>query len=226
MNASTLDPIWEQRYLSGHAERWPWDHVVTFVYRHMPRDRPRVQITVMEVGFGTANNLWFAAREGFGVMGVEGSAAGVATARARFEAEGLTGDLRVGDFTALPFADESADLAIDRAALTCVSRTSAHRAVAEIRRVLRPGGRFLFNVYADTHTSATSGLPGEDGLRKDIDAGMLIGAGQLCFWSEAQVRALFADWTLLSLEYVVRTELSGADPTVHSEWRVVAERSP
>jgi SAM-dependent methyltransferase len=223
--AVTLDPVWERKYASGHQERYPWDVVVSFVFRNRPRERPTSDVTILEVGFGTGNNLWFAAREGFRVCGVEGSASAVTNAQRRFVADRLEGDLRVGDFTDLPFATTSVDLAIDRGSLTCAGRTAAHRAVTEIHRVLRTGGRFLFNGYSDACTSAQSGWRGADDLQHDISEGSLTGVGQLCFWNEAQVRTLFAGWTVLSMELMERRDLVGTSPSVHAEWRVVVEKS-
>src|SRR5664279_4381279 len=50
-----------------------------------------------------------------------------------------------GTATALPFADGSFDIAFSAfGALQCV--LDAERAVAEVARVLRPGGRFAFSV--------------------------------------------------------------------------------
>jgi SAM-dependent methyltransferase len=222
--AVTFDPIWEEKYQAGHAQRYPWDAVVSFVYRNAPRDRPRSQVKVIELGFGTASNLWFAAREGFEVAGVEGSAAAVERARQRFCEEGLSGDLRVGDFTApLPFPSASFDLAIDRGALTCCGFSAAKNAVGELARVLRPGGRFFFNPYSREHTSAKSGKPSDDGLVKDITQGTLVGAGQLCFYDESEVRQALGDrWELDCLDHVLSTDCAKASPDVHAEWRAIA----
>jgi len=217
-----FDPVWDAKYATGHEERYPWDVVVSFVFRNTPRDRPRQEVNLLEVGFGTGNNLWFAAREGFRVAGVEGSAHAVQRARARFAAEGLSADLHVGDFTTLPFDDDAFDLVIDRGALTCVGRSTAIQAIAEIHRVLRPGGRFLFTPYADFATSARSGTDAGDGLRADIAEGSMTGVGQIAFYSEAQVRGALAGWTLHSLERIERVELTSAAPITHGEWKVVA----
>jgi len=62
--------FWDKRYLSGYAQSYPWDSVVSFIFRNAPKDRPRSEIKVLEVGFGTGPNLWFAAREGFRTSGV------------------------------------------------------------------------------------------------------------------------------------------------------------
>lgn len=220
----SFDPVWTELYEAGQQLcRWPWDSVVTFVLREAPRDRPRAEVRILEVGCGAGANLWFAAREGFSVAGVDASPPAVAEAWRRFEADGLDADLRIADFTELPFADASFDLAIDRAALSCCGFSTAAKAVAEIHRVLRPGGRFFFNPYSDRCTSAASGSEGADRLRHGIDTGSLVGVGQLCFYNRAMIGELFATgWSLLAVQHVVGEEEHEA--CSHADWRVVAEK--
>ncbi|MBK9203500.1 MAG: class I SAM-dependent methyltransferase [Candidatus Obscuribacter sp.] len=58
---------------------------------------------------------------------MEGSASAIQYAQERFKLENLKGDLRVGDFTALPFTDNTFDLVIDRGALTCAAQVPAKK---------------------------------------------------------------------------------------------------
>lgn len=223
MSDNGTQALWDAKYRSGHQERYPWDSVVSFLFRHGPRDRVRSSVRVLEVGFGTGNNLWCAAREGFDVAGVEFSAAAVEVAQQRFTQDALVGDLRIGSFVQLPFPDAHADLAIDRAAISCAGSDDARRAVQELRRVVRPGGRILSCVYATGSTSAASGTEGADGRRYDITQGTLTGVGPLRFYSESDVRALYDAWHILSLARHERTEYVG-ECVVHAEWHVIAER--
>jgi SAM-dependent methyltransferase len=223
----SFDPVWDAIYAGGQANRYPWDVVVSFVYRHRPGGRPHAEVAVLEIGCGTGSNLWFAAREGFRVAGIDASAAAIGYARKRFAEEGLAGDLRVGDFTALPFADAGFDLAIDRGALTCAGRSAAARAIAEVRRVLRPGGAFFSNLYSTAHSSRAAGRPGPDGLTLDIRGGSVAGVGQICFYDREAVAAQFppAEWEILSLSHLAVEELQGSDAgAMHAEWRLVARR--
>lgn len=226
MSDASFDPVWEEKFSKGHGARYPWDVVVSFVFRYAPRDRPRGEVRILEVGCGIASNLWFAAREGFQACGVEASASAVAAGRKRFAAEGLAVDLREGSFTELPFASGSFDMVFDRGALTCCGFGAAKRAVAEVRRVLRPGGRFLFNPYCENHFSASSGRPGKDGVVVDIAAGSLVGCGQLAFYSREQVlETLGEGWNILSFQYYEFVEEAVEPRMRHSEWRVVVEKT-
>jgi len=222
----SFDESWQERYERGEAlARYPYDFVVRFVQRYRP-DKPSAETSVLEVGCGAGNNLWFAAREGFRVAGIDGSAAAVAYARNRFEQDDLAGDLVVGDFTSLPFESDSVDLAIDRAALTYVGLTDAIRAVAEIRRVLRPGGRFLLNPYSTRHDSRLSGRPGPDGLTLDVhDGSLAAGSPQVLFYDRATIdTVLGAGWRLLSVEHALIDDKCKPRFPVHAEWRVIAEK--
>lgn len=211
--------------LGQPANHWPVDAVVGFLLRHAPKHRPRAQVRVLEVGCGTGNNLWCAAREGFATTGIDNNEAAIARARELLCAERLEAELHVVDFTKLPFPDASFDLAIDRCALSCVGRSAAQRALAELARVLRPSGRLFFNPYSDRHTSARSGRIGPDDLMLDVAAGSLVGCGQLCFWNAKQVTAaLVEDWRVLSRQHVEFEEQERPAHEIHAEWRLVLEK--
>ena len=140
----------EDVYRAGkQLNRYPFDQVVSFVYRNRPQ-KPRGKTSILEVGCGAGNNLWFAAREGFLVAGIDSSKTAIEYARGRFEAEGLQGDLRIGDFSELPWGDGGFDLVLDRGALaTCPEKMGT--AIGEIYRVLCGGGKFYFNPYREEH---------------------------------------------------------------------------
>ena len=223
---AAFDPIWENEiYGRGQAlNRYPFDSVVTFVFRHAPRHKPRAAVRVLEIGCGAGNNIWFLAREGFQAYGIDGSATAIAHARDRLAYERLAADLRVGDFTELPYDDSLFDLVIDRGALVCVGRSAAARAVAEVARVLAPGGRFFCNPYSSAHTSHRTGLPGPDGLTTGIQSGTVTGVGDLCFYDREAVDALLAGWSLISCEHVGIAIEDSRGAHVHAEWRVIAVR--
>lgn len=226
---ASFDACWEDLYAAGrHTNRYPFDTVVRFMFLDRPGDVPIPETRVLEVGCGAGNNLWFAAREGFDVTGIDGSDSAIAFARRRFEADGLKGDLRVGDFTALPFDDSTFHMAIDRAALSQTPGWAIRKAIAEIRRVLKPGGCFHLNCYSDRSSSAQRDAHARrdpDGLMHDVTAGSLAGVGQICAYGKNQVEDLFADgWSIRNLVHMEHTEMNRPRFEIHAEWLVIAER--
>ena len=223
---SNCEPIWEDKYSAGHRQRYPWDLVVSFVFQNLPSDRPFSEVKIMEIGFGTAPNLWFAAREGFQVSGIEGSKSAVDVAREKFKSDGLCGDLRVGDFTNLPFENDEFDLIIDRASMVCVGLQGHNKTVAEVHRCLRKGGRFLHNVYSDRHSSMRSGSLEDDGLIGDIKSGTLVGTGRIHFSSRLEIDERFkVGWKILQFELREGINLLSTGGDRHSEFVVVAEKT-
>jgi ubiquinone/menaquinone biosynthesis C-methylase UbiE len=95
---------------------------------------------VLEIGIGTGRNLPHY-RADVSLIGIELSPAMLEIARARARELGREVDLRVGDAQALEFPDDSFDAVVCTLSLCTIPDDRA--AVAEVRRVLRPGGRFL-----------------------------------------------------------------------------------
>jgi SAM-dependent methyltransferase len=100
---------------------------------------------VLEVGCGAGVDLARFARGGALVTGVDLAESAIALARANFAQQGLSGDFRVADGEQLPFPDGTFDLVYAHG----VVQYTAHprRLVDECRRVLRPGGEAIFQVY-------------------------------------------------------------------------------
>jgi SAM-dependent methyltransferase len=224
--ASPVGPIWESIYSEGKAlNRYPFDHVVSFIYRNYSHQKPRSETKIMEIGCGAGNNLWFAAREGFTVAGVDGSPSAIEFALKRFAEEGLKGDLRVADFISLPFGDNIYDFVIDRGALTCSGFSAARKTIAEVHRVLAPGGKFFFNPYSDRHSSFASGKPGPDGVTVDIMVGTTAGVGPICYYGKRDILAMLdKGWKILSLRHIEIMEELQPEYLLHAEWIVVAEK--
>lgn len=95
---------------------------------------------VLEIAVGTGRNLRFYP-PGIRLTGIELSPAMLEIAREEAAALGREADLRVGDAEALDFADESFDTVVCTLSLCTIPND--RKAVAEAKRVLRPGGRFL-----------------------------------------------------------------------------------
>jgi len=93
---------------------------------------------VLDVGVGTGRSLPFYSPS-LRLTGLDISPEMIDRARRRAAILGRAVDLRVGDAQALPFEDDSFDTVMFSLALCSIP--DDRRAIAEARRVLRPGGR-------------------------------------------------------------------------------------
>jgi ubiquinone/menaquinone biosynthesis C-methylase UbiE len=226
-NKNHIPNVWEEEiYGQGqHLNRYPFDNIVTFIYRNYPRDKERHDVKVLEVGCGSGNNLWFAAREGFSVTGIDGSKSAINYVKDRFKNENLEGTFIVGDFTMLPFKDEQFDIVIDRGSIVCVNLDGAKKAISEVARVLKHEGLFFLNLYSDRHSSYLSGILQNDGFTTDIKDGSLKGVGSLCFYGRKEIDYILKDlWYIQSIKHKTFDEYVNAKITTHTEWEIVLRK--
>jgi ubiquinone/menaquinone biosynthesis C-methylase UbiE len=95
---------------------------------------------VLEIAVGTGRNLPYYPRD-IRLTGIDISPAMLAVAQERANELGREVDLRAGDAQALEFPDARFDTVVSTLSLCTIP--DDRRAVAEVRRVLRPGGRFF-----------------------------------------------------------------------------------
>ena len=100
---------------------------------------------VLEIGCGLGTDGAQFAKAGAYYTGVDLTEAAVELARKRFELFNLPGKFKTADAENLEFADASFDLVYSHGVLHHTPDTD--RAVKEIHRVLRPGGRAVIMLY-------------------------------------------------------------------------------
>jgi SAM-dependent methyltransferase len=101
--------------------------------------------SVLDVGCGAGVDLARFARAGAAVTGVDVAPSAIELARANFAQQGLPGHFEVANGEQLPFPDDGFDLVYAHG----VVQYTAHpqQLIDECRRVLRPGGEAIIQVY-------------------------------------------------------------------------------
>lgn len=102
-------------------------------------------LRVLEIGCGLGTDGAQFARAGAHYTGIDLTEAAIELAQKRFELSGLTGEFRVADAENLDFADDSFDRVYSHGVLHHTPDTA--RAITEIHRVLKPGGRAFVMLY-------------------------------------------------------------------------------
>ena len=101
--------------------------------------------SVLEVGCGAGVDLARFAKGGAEVTGVDLAPSAIELARANFSQQGLRGRFEVADGEHLPFPDNSFDLVYAHGVVQYTA--NPRQLVEECRRVLKPGGEAVFQVY-------------------------------------------------------------------------------
>jgi ubiquinone/menaquinone biosynthesis C-methylase UbiE len=102
-------------------------------------------LKVLEIGCGLGTDGAQFAKAGADYTGIDLTEAAVDLARKRFELFGLGGSFRVSDAESLDFPSDTFDLVYSHGVLHHTPDTA--RAIREVHRVLKPGGRAVVMLY-------------------------------------------------------------------------------
>jgi len=117
------------------------------LYHHVAGAVDLEKCTVLEVGSGRGGGASFIKRylRPASVIGVDVSKDAIDLSRKRHRVDGL--EFRVGDAEDLPFDDSSLDVVVNVESSHCYP--SFQKFMAEVRRVLQPGGHLLYADFRD-----------------------------------------------------------------------------
>jgi SAM-dependent methyltransferase len=183
-------------YFAGHDLDWG----DTWTGAFLPRLRAAGAQSVLELGCGTGNDAARLARAGLQVVAVDFSAAAIGHARRRHG----TLDIRfeVADIARpLPFGNDRWDGVMANVALHMFSDAVTRAIFAEVERVVRPGGLFLFHVNStDDRPLRARRRP----VRHELEPNFVLEeAGQTVrFFDEGYLRELLRSWDDVELERV------------------------
>ena len=157
--------LWADRVLPGLIEKaCRSGEILEERQRWVPRAHGRV----LELGVGTGLNLaFYDPTRVEQVVAIDPSAALLARAQARATAAPVPVELRAANAEALPFAAASFDSVLVTYSLCSIDQLGA--ALAETRRVVRPGGEVIFV----EHGRAPDPGPRRCRLDRDIAAAFL-----------------------------------------------------
>jgi ubiquinone/menaquinone biosynthesis C-methylase UbiE len=165
--ARLLDTTADAPHTAGHVLHWArwydlFGTIVTFGRNQAVREtlinlaEPAHGERVLDVGCGTGTlALALKSRVGAGeVHGIDASAEMVAVAREKAAKVGANIDFQIALIEALPFPAGTFDLVTSSLMLHHLPDELKRRGVAEIQRVLKPGGRFVaMDFAAQSHSS-------------------------------------------------------------------------
>ena len=219
------DPIWEKVFRNQDWGKYPPEELIRFMAKYYYSVKDRSKINVLEVGCGTGPNLWYLAREGFTVHGIDGSEYGIKLCRERLDSEvpGWKGSLVVGDITRLEFREGIFDIVIDNEVIYSNSFEDSIQIYNEINRVLNQNGRLFSKTFAvGSHGYGTGKKLGHNAF--ECEVGGISGKGYSRFTSQDEIKTLLGN----------RFEIESVEISQHSinnqtdmikEWIIIANKS-
>lgn len=217
------DSVWDDIFRTSAWGKYPGEDLIRFVARNFYRTPDRGSVKMLEVGCGPGANLWFMAREGFSVFGIDGSSHAIGAAQERLDSEcpGWKGELRVGDICTLPYESDFFDATIDNEAVYANSFGDSIRSYAELFRVTKPGGKLYARMFASGCTGENTGEQIGEKLWL-ISEGVFVGRGATRFTALNEIQELLGAFRILSVELLTRTEDNQKQQI--REWIVTGEK--
>lgn len=195
-NKGSWNPVWEETFSSRSWGAYPCEPIIRAIASRFYCASDRSEIRILDMGCGPGAHVWYVAREGFSAAGVDGSPTGIRIASRRLVGEGLTADLKVGDFCrSIPWSDGWFDAVIDGAALSCNSMKGIRTAVSEVQRVLKPRGWFVSMNFTENTWGFGTGSPGENSLAfENPQQGPLEGLGHIQFFNDELIADIYSSF--------------------------------
>jgi SAM-dependent methyltransferase len=209
---------WEKRW-GSEAGRADWIDAHPAVAGLLPALKSRGVRRVLDLGCGVGRHAMLLAEAGFAVDAFDGSETGLAVLRDAAAARGLTLELKRGNADALPYPDGSFDFVLSWNVIYHGTLGDAGARIAEIWRVLKPGGLYQGTMLPTRNSNYGRGrlvAPGTF-VVDDPDEER---AHPHFYCDAATLVALFSGFELLSLSQ----ELQRKPGSWH--WTIVAERLP
>ena len=224
---SEAGDYWEKIFASRSWGGYPPEELVRFIARSFRQIPNKSEVHVLEIGCGPGPNIWYLVREGFTVAGIDGSPTAIRQAKEKLTWEGLPCemprvDLKVGNFAKLPWADEYFDAIVDLEALYANPMENIKDSVAEIRRTLKPGGRFFGKMFGIQTSGSDSGEMFEPGTIRNPKTGPCAGNDVSHFFAKEELEELFRYFCDLSIDHVCRTDHNASEQIF--EWLVSARK--
>ena len=136
---------WEEKFQSRTWGSYPSEDLVRFICGNFIKTQQK-KSKVLEIGCGTGANLWFLQKEGLIISGIDASPTGISIAQKRVSLDAKAknnSELKVGDFSTLPWENSKFDLVVDIFALYANTQKKISDTLSEVKRVLKPGGYFF-----------------------------------------------------------------------------------
>ncbi|HUK99539.1 MAG TPA: methyltransferase domain-containing protein [Nitrospirota bacterium] len=140
-DTATAFMAWDNRW-STEQGRADWTAPEEDIVHIIPVLRKRDCSTLLDLGCGVGRHCLLFATQGFKVFGVDASPNACRLTKKTALETGLSVDIRHALMTELPFEDGSFDYVLAWNVIYHGTQDVVRRTLAEIRRILRPGGIF------------------------------------------------------------------------------------
>ena len=208
----TTSEIWENIFSKKEWGKYPSEAVIRFIARNFYNASDRNQIKILELGLGTGANLWFCAREGFRVSGIEFTQSGIERFKKRMSVENLSTQIDTilqGDYFEKldELQDESFEAFMDSYSLAYNDFDKTKAIIEKAVQKLKSGGKFL----SITPSLKNEGFDENSGLGYHLSkptTGTDAFTGVIRFCDDSDIKKLYngANYEITSIKNITQSQ--------------------
>ena len=177
---------------------------------------------LLDIGAGGGRHMLLAAELGLSPFGVDISFTGLSHARERMHQTNLSGSVVLASMISLPFADNSFHAVVSYGSFYYASAKEMREAIAEMRRVLAPGGKSFVVLRSTDDCRYGKGRElGPNTFELDISETNELGTTQH-FLAAEDIPEYFTMFSNVSFEKAEWT--TSGRTRLNSDWLIMAEK--
>ena len=219
-NTETAHEAWQQNWAteSGRARWLEPENDVIAIAANLPRQD---RLPILDLGCGVGRHALYLATLGFKVSACDASARGIEITAQQAKQSGICVDLSEGRMTDLPYRNGQFAYVLAWNVIYHGDPTVVRRTIAEIRRVLRPGGLYQGTMLSKRHEGYKKGRQVAPNTFVRDEGGIDGDKTHPHFFCDAtEIVDLFQEFDLVSL-----ADREQRGPGTH-HWHIVAEQAP
>lgn len=188
--------MWNELFGERVWCKYPSEHLVRFVCGN------RIKGRALEIGCGIGANLWFMAKEGLFVDGLDGSISALNQTKSLMNEFNVSyGELINADFTKYDY-NKKYDIIVDVEALYCVSLEEAKKTVNSLYEALNKGGKLFSQTFAYSVELFNGELVGHNAYLSET--GALAGKGYSRYSNIEDIHSVYGCFDSIEIEKVSR----------------------
>ncbi len=216
---------WENFFSNNQATEWYPSEPVVRLFCSYHKKHGSSGVKVLDLGCGNGRHVWLASKEGFSAYGIDLSDYAINLAKDWMARDHMPyADLRSGNIAdTLPYEDNFFDIIVSYGALDHMILVDATSALAEAKRVLKPGGIIFLKLESNTSFTFDAErqfAKNEIILEKAVEKGMV-----QHFFDKKEVEEFVRPFTQIKASRDDSRHFDDLDKNYQSRWIFIGKKS-
>ena len=213
--------IWNNVFTNKNWGEYPAEDLIRFDKRFLKKNTKNKEL--LEIGCGTGGNLWYFAKKGYSITGIDISKVALKKANIKIkkEVKNWKGDLIHADITKYNFNDKKFDVIIDNEFSCCLDFDETIKLYSTLFSILKKNGKIFVRAFSNNTYGYLTGQ--KISHNTFIPSVGHTGMGIQRFTSKSDIKKIYSNFDIIYLEKISRTINSLKNKI--EEWIIVLEKN-